>query len=132
MEKNSECIEGALEPWVDSCTEGHIVWALFEDGKAGYDGLHLLQTGDILTIFKDAKREVVAWEGAVDLDFDCNRLPHPENPQFKPQTLLRADGSRIWLSGFQKNVDPEIWVEMFAQELPARLVRAKKEAGPQP
>ena len=56
-------IIGVLEPYFETGTEG-TVWSIFEDGKEGYDGLHMIEEGDHLTIY--GENNEVLFEGETE------------------------------------------------------------------
>lgn len=67
LEKDGKTIFGSLEPYAETGTEG-IIWAVSEYGQTGYDGLHLLENGDNLTVYKNVTDGNVAWQGAVSFN----------------------------------------------------------------
>lgn len=66
LEQDGRTIYGALEAFAETGTEG-VLWAVHEYGAAGYDGLHILKDGDMLTIYSAVRDGAVAWEGTLDL-----------------------------------------------------------------
>ncbi len=50
LERNGVTIYGAMHPYSATGTEG-ILWALSEYGKKDYDGLHIFEKGDKLTVY---------------------------------------------------------------------------------
>ena len=117
-ENKAQIIEGTLMPYYETGMEGTL-WSVHEDGKDGYDGLNPLQDGQLLTVFNDAARTEVLWQGVIDLERD---------PQ-KQDELLRAQkySTRLgpWGYGLPKNIHPYDWVNMFANEKPARVEPAR-------
>ena len=95
------------------CAPGTHNWELFTpDGSWSYDGLHLLQDGDHLTIFskeREKKARSVVWEGVVDL------------LQFG---LFTESASGLWIHADQKGISRETWSEWFFKHFPARLTKA--------
>ena len=111
----SRPLEGHLEAFAETGTEG-IFWSFHEAGKRGYDGLHPLHQGDLLTIFNDAARQDVLWQGAVDFDHDI--LKKRITRYFKAQVIEGAGA----VHGVQKGIDPKDWAAMFIAGKPATLV----------
>src|ERR1035437_4635359 len=108
-------IKGELEPFFETGTEG-IIWAVYEDGKEGYNGLHILKKGDSLTIFSPENPEIVEWEGDIDLEYERNYQPYPMNPEYGQQVI---DG--LWVNGIQRDVVPHIWGKWFFNHYPCEL-----------
>ena len=100
-------VEGQLEAF---CEQGmtHSIWAVYDttyerpDGQRSMDGLIALEKGDMLTVFNDASRKEVLWQGEIEFD----------------HTTLNGAGIQ---KGFEEQGD---WIRMFMREYPAELVRA--------
>lgn len=71
-----------------------------------YAGLHILHNGDKLTIFDKENRELVVWEGKID-------LTEPTN--------FEEDAFGYWIHNTQKGADKELWGTWFFEENPAVL-----------
>lgn len=123
--ENSRTIRGRLIAFAETGTEG-VFWALQEDGKQGYDGLHILEKGDVLRVFNDAARQQKVWEGRIDYNYDRNRRAPYGQPHLRRQWLLRVGA----VHGLQKGILPVRWAAMFTAEKPAELVRAPSPEGP--
>jgi hypothetical protein len=81
-------------------------WRENESGSWSYEGLHILKTGDHLTILdKDGSGNVV-WDGVIDLTEFTVFTDHIQN---------------LWIHNRQKNVDMQQWAKYFFEESPARL-----------
>jgi len=97
---------GTLHFYFETGTEGGF-WAFEEEGRqGGYDGLHLLQTGDSLVIYDIVDREKVVWQGEIELDF----FPSFEIPI-----------GGMWVHSLQVGVKRELWGSWFFSENPAIL-----------
>ena len=102
-----DAIKGELELFYEQGMS-HILWAVYDDkfkgadGARSYDGLCVLERGDLLTVFNDEARTDILWQGKID---------------FVRETQLGA--------GMQQNIIRKEWIDMFADERPAELVRAK-------
>lgn len=100
-------VEGLLHAF---CEQGmtHSVWTVYDekceraDGARSHDGLVTLEKGDMLTVFNDASKKQVLWQGEIDFD----------------RTTLNGAGIQ---KGFEEQGD---WIRMFMREYPAELVRA--------
>ena len=112
-------IKGKLEPYFETGTDGTI-WAVYEDGKEGYDGLHILKKGDNLIIFQPENPGIVIWEGNIDLEYERNYHPYPMNPQYGQQAIYG-----VWVHGFQRDVLPEEWGTWFFKHYPCELKKAE-------
>ncbi|WP_207539664.1 hypothetical protein [Sabulicella rubraurantiaca] len=106
-------IEGTLLSWFETGLEG-IVWAVHEDGKAGYSGLNPLRDGDHLQILE--ADGTLIWEGTIDLDREVNRRPYPFNPGVSGHAVRGC-----WVKGLQRGVDLGLWFHWFQDEKCARL-----------
>ena len=113
-------IRGRLESYWETGTEG-VRWALEEDGKPGYDGLHALRDGDRLTVYADDEGNTVLWEGVVELEYKRLWRPYPMNPESGQQAIFGH-----WVHGFQAGLEPDVWARWFFEHRRAALV--KKEA----
>lgn len=118
--KDTVIIEGVLEPFYETGLEGTL-WSVHEDGKQGYEGLNPIKSGHVLTVFNDAARQDVLWQGVVDLELDSG----------EQSKILKANKypGRLgpWGYGLPKNIHPYDWVEMFYEEKPARLEMPKAD-----
>lgn len=125
--EETKTIYGYLEPFAEQGTEG-IVWCVYDpsqntaDGKQSYDGLHLLEKGDLLKIFTDESRKGLAWEGTIDFDYEAEKEPIEG---FAHLVVQRVGGCTV--NGVQKGVKPDTWFGYFVKSLPAELTKA---AGP--
>lgn len=116
--KKSLPVKGALEAFFETGTEG-VIWSLFEDEKEGYEGLHCLNDGDILSVWgKDGK---ILWQGAVELEWKRRYRPYPSNPKYGQQEIFG-----MWVRGFQKGLTPTKWAKMFFEKNRAELIPKRK------
>lgn len=105
-------MKGYLFAFSETGTEG-IWWAVQERDK-GYDGLHILEEGEHLTVFKENGE--VFWEGVIDYDREIGKKPLPFNPQYFQQQVLG-----VWCHGIQRGEVPEFWAGMFFGEYEAEV-----------
>lgn len=110
-------LKGVLHLWSETGTEGGY-WAFQDErfiepptddypyAKWSYDGLHVLENGDELTIYHPETNKVV-WQGQIDLQ---------QHPLFTEYT---TEG--FWIHADQKNISREDWSKFFLREYPARL-----------
>jgi len=117
-------LKGTLVAFWEQGSEG-THWAFQEDGKSGpkadgqgFDGLHFLKPGDLLSVFNKSSSKKPIWKGEVDLDYKKNIQPLPLWPSLRAQWVDNI-GS---VHGIQKDVVPEKWAKMFLDEKPARLI----------
>lgn len=123
MSKGSDdfrVIEGRLEDYWEPHTEG-TCWAVFEDdrSKGPYDRLHLLESGDRLSILDEHGGET--FTVTIDPDFDAGRT-----------TITSAGGGRSVVRALgrdvhwtQKGWDPDDWARLFIPSPPADLFEAR-------
>ncbi|MBU6234418.1 MAG: hypothetical protein KGQ41_01120 [Alphaproteobacteria bacterium] len=78
-----------------------------------------LQSGDVLTIFNTIASGDKAWAGQIDLEY--NRMKQT-GPTGYTQQAVRG----LWVHGLQRNVDPDTWMEMFENSMPAKLEKSGK------
>lgn len=97
-------LKGKLELFYEQGLEG-TAWAFYEDGKQGYDALHSLRKGDILTIFNKAGRKM--WKGKINFDGELQKI--------------RSFG---YAYGMQKRIAMKKWIKMFKDERRAELIIA--------
>ncbi len=111
-------IKGKLDPFSETGTEG-VIWAVYDDTKKGYDGLHCLEYGDYLTVFDPEDPTKIVWKGTIDYDWERNRRPYPLNPQYGQQEV-----GGMWVHGLQVDVEPNDWATWFFKTYPAELIKA--------
>ncbi|MFT4343822.1 MAG: hypothetical protein ACMXYE_03675 [Candidatus Woesearchaeota archaeon] len=75
-----------------------------------YDGLHVLKTGDFLTI-RDPETYQEIWTGVVNL------TQYP---------LFTESASGMWIHSDQKGIKREEWADYFFKQFPATLYPAKE------
>jgi hypothetical protein len=81
----------------------------FPEGQWSYEGLHILEDGDYLTIYsKDNPAEIV-WSGKISLR---------KHPSFAKSVF------GLWIHADQKGVDRKTWARWFVEEYPAKLIPA--------
>lgn len=113
---NLKVFQGKLSLFSDQWSEGE-VWCLQDPSKPGYAGLEVIESGDLLTVFADAGRRDIMWEGTVSLDFGSHRKPLP----LAGNLVQRLGGMTV--HGVPTNVKPLDWMAMFQQHKPCLLVR---------
>lgn len=118
-------MQGTLTCSTQSGVAG-MLWCFVEAGKSIFDGTHCLKNGDILTVYADAGRDVVAWSGTVKFDYKTNREPYPASAGLPPDATKKG-GQKVgayWIDrnqGLQENLDPQQWLRFFLEEKPATL-----------
>jgi hypothetical protein len=106
----SRILKGKLELFYEQGME-YVAWTFYESGRQGYDGLHVLEKGDVLRVFNDAARSELLWQGTIDFEYDSH----------KSGGIQRLPNIGT-VHGIQKGVDVPAWSEMFVQEKPAILI----------
>lgn len=109
-------IDGILDPYFETGTEG-ILWSVYDESRPGYDGLFVLEDGDLLEVIDNDG--TVVWEGEIELDWDIGYKPYPSNPKYGQQAAMGA-----WVHGIQKGFKPDDWALLFFRQY------RNKEAGP--
>ena len=112
---------GVLEFWSETGTEGGF-WA-FQNEKFiknrgtkneqwSYDGLHVLENGDRLTIYDKNDLSKIVWRGVINL----KHLP-----------LFTEDAYGYWIHDDQIGIARRKWARWFIENYPAILIPAKKK-----
>lgn len=114
-------INGELEDFFETGCEG-LMWALHEHGKVGYDGLHVINAGDHLTVFDES--DEILFEGLIDPDYEIGHKPYPQNQKYSQPSALG-----LWIHWTQHGWQPDDWARLFVRykgekRLTARLVKA--------
>lgn len=76
-----------------------------------YEGLHILENGDRLTIFSPDNPIQVVWSGTISL------RRHP---------LFTEDAFGFWIHADQEGIDRELWATYFFKEYLAELTPIRK------
>lgn len=76
-----------------------------------YEGLHILENGDQLTIFSPDNPAQIVWFGTISL------RQHP---------LFTEDVFGRWIHADQESIDRETWATYFLKEYPAELIPIRK------
>lgn len=121
--KAKTSIVGKLEGFFETGTEG-VCWAVYEDGKTGYEGLHFIKTGQHLKVWDPTNGRSVFDERVV-LDTKIGRrLLTDFNPQamkgVKQQCALE-----MWVHGIQTGWDPDEWAKLFFRSAGETVFRAE-------
>lgn len=97
-------MEGRPEP------DGNHAWKpLFPDGMWSYEGLHILESGDRLTVYDPADPALTVWEGVVELD---TQDPYGSQSQ---------DLHGLAIHSVPRGISLEQWGVFFRDEFPAQL-----------
>jgi hypothetical protein len=107
---------GRLEAFFETGTEG-VRWSIYNESIGGYEGLEVLQDGDILTVYSSDESNVI-WEGTVKYEYDRLVKPSRYNPEYKQQAIFG-----MWVNGFQHDLEPAVWARWFFDKLPAKVTR---------
>jgi hypothetical protein len=100
-------VRGILEDFFETGTEG-VMWAVYEDGKTGYDGLHRLEAGDHLLITDEAG--AARFEGFIEPDFEKGWTEYPMNPGHGQPCALG-----MWIHWTQSGWEPDDWAALFVR-----------------
>ena len=99
----------ATVEWEDGVIELKRLSNILLVNSWSYEGLHILQNDDQLTIYHpDNKKEV--WSGIINL---------------KQYDLFTEHASGLWIHVDQIGIKRDVWAEYFFKEYPAELVPAK-------
>lgn len=98
-------IRGTLEDFFETGCEG-VMWAVYEDGKSGYDALNILEQDDWLRITDEHGK--VLFEGFIDCDRKKGWHEYPMNPGHGQPCALG-----MWIHWTQKGWEPDDWARLF-------------------
>ena len=112
-------LRGVLHFWSETGTEGGH-WA-FQDEKFiflptpnwphkrwSYEGLHVLEDGDILVIYSKEDPAQVVWAGTIKL---------------KAYEVFVESAFGMWIHADQEEIDRDTWSRWFIEEYPAKLIK---------
>lgn len=112
----NKIIIGKPEAFFETGTEG-IYWAVYEDGKQGYDALNIIENGNHLKIIDQNNN--VMFDGIVKLDFKnfyhnivndyYNEMCKLPKGAIFPQHNLWG----FWVHGVPTNYDHDDWLYIF-------------------
>ncbi|MEK7498938.1 MAG: hypothetical protein AAB611_03730 [Patescibacteria group bacterium] len=125
MEAQNEALEltGIVYGYFETGCEG-IMWSFIEDGKKGYDALHFIEDGDMLTVYNEDNS--VAFEGEIVSDREIGYAEYPLNPGHGQPTALE-----YWIHWTQEGWQPDDWARLFireeGKELRAKLTKKKQK-----
>lgn len=105
---NDVPIIGVAEWFFETGFEG-VRWTVSTDygaSRRSNENVYFLRDGDQLTIY-DTDGGIL-FDGIVDLDFQVNWRPYPQNPGDGQQAI-----GPCWVHGVQRGVTPDLWADWF-------------------
>ena len=105
-----ELLGHAVPPY---CPAGSHIFELYPERFWLYEGLHVLEDGDQLTIYNPKNRENVVWESSIALQ------------HYK---LFTESAFGWWIHADQRGIGRNVWAKYFFEEYPAKLVPAPQKA----
>jgi len=114
-------IHGVLMDFFETGTEG-VCWAVYEDGKQGYDGLHLLGKGNHLRVTDE--HAVVRFEGYIEPDAEKGWMEYPGRPG---EGYGQPCALGMWVHWTQSGWEPDDWASLFFRP---HLVDPEKKGPP--
>lgn len=100
--------------WDDGIVEQRLSDSLLVENWS-YDGLHVLQDGDELTVYSRENPEEIVWEGTISLS---------------PFTVFKEDAFGLWIHNDQMGIDRKTWATYFFKANPAKLKKPVKDQAP--
>ena len=79
-----------------------------------YEGLHILEDGDYLTIFDKQNPQKIVWEGVIQLR------------QYDPFTEATSCG--MWIHADQEGVSRDVWEKFFLEGYPAKFTHWRQSS----
>lgn len=101
-------IHGVLEDFFETGTEG-VCWSVYEDGKQGYDGLHVLGGGEHLRVTDETG--AVRFEGFIEPDTKKGWVAYASNAPDENYGQPTALG--MWIHWTQSGWEPDDWAALF-------------------
>ena len=95
----------------NSCKKDEHEFVLVYPEDWSYEGLHILENRDHLTIYCKENPEKVLWSGVISL---------------KQHPLFTQGAFSFWIHADQKGMDREAWATYFFKNHPAKLIPFKK------
>lgn len=77
-----------------------------------YEGLHILEDGDRLTIFDKQDPKKIVWEGVIQLR--------------QHELFTEATSNGMWIHADQEGVERAVWEKFFLEHYPAKLVVVRR------
>jgi hypothetical protein len=103
-----------------------VVPAFHDESKTGWDGFTTFDDGDLLTVFNDAARTSVMWQGVIEMDFTVNTKPNPVYAAVGQHVMTQHAPPFQTMRGIPKGIAPAQWGRMLIDEKPATLVKVLK------
>ena len=97
-----------------------------EDGKTGLADFITFDDGDLLSIFNDAARTQLLWEGVIEMDFEINKKVNMVYASRGHTVLTQHAPPFLTMNGIPKGMTPEFWGEVLCDEKPATLIKVPK------
>lgn len=101
----------ATVKWDDNIVEQERLSNTLLVDNWSYEGLHILQNRDHLTIYHPQEEGQEVWKGVINL---------------QQYDLFTQTAFGFWIHADQKGIEREVWAEYFFKEYPARLVPHRK------
>lgn len=114
--KKAKVLKGFLFDWFETGLEG-IEWAFQEKilGAAGYEGLNILEDGDILTVYNEENN--IIFKGTIKKIYSFDK-------EYKK--LIKKTKTNLRFSWLQKDVDLFNWALMFRKQFNATLIKYER------
>ena len=109
-------IVGLLEAFSGQGPEG-IYWSIINNNVTGVESIVAVNDGDYL--FVENGQGGIEREGYVKLRLDTNLEPYPYSDNQHHQQRV----NQCTVHGLQDNIDANVWLEWFASNRPAVLIR---------
>lgn len=113
-------VHGILEDFFETGTEG-VCWSVYEDGKQGYEGLHLLGEGHHLRVTDETG--TVRFEGSIEPDCEKGWMEYPGRPG---EGYGQPCALGMWIHWTQAGWEPDDWAALFFRP----YLTDEKERGP--
>jgi len=116
-------VVGKLEGFFETGTEG-VCWAVYEDGKTGYEGLHFIETGQHLKVWDPTNGRSV-FDELICLDTKIGRRLLTDFHPGAMKGIRQQCALGMWVHGIQSGWDPDEWAKLFFRAVGEIVFRAE-------
>lgn len=122
-EKAKTSIVGKLEGFFETGSEG-VNWAIYEDGKKGYEGLHFIETGEHLKLWDPVTGRSV-FDERICFDWKIGRRLLTDFHPAAVKGVRQQCALGMWVNGIQTGWDPDEWAKLFFRAAGENVFRAE-------
>lgn len=113
QKKSGEIFHGALEPFIETGTEG-VIWSIAKYGFDGYDALETINSGDKLTVYSKVLNGKIDWQGIVKFSKKFDVAKPVSNEKFALKVIRDS-----------LHLKSEAWLKLSFQNRPCKIIASK-------